>query len=213
LVAVQLPGREQRLREPPCDRLSALVPQVAAAIGQLRSPYAFFGHSMGALIAFEVTRYLRAEACAGPVHLFASARTAPHHPESLPDWRDFSDAELLKELNRRWGDGIPSAILQEPEMLQLLLPGLKADLAVVESYRHVEGKRLDCPISVFGGESDSSVDRNDLQAWKELTTGAFRLRTVPGNHFFIRSQHQQVLQAILEDVFPILGGSQAGAPC
>jgi medium-chain acyl-[acyl-carrier-protein] hydrolase len=126
---------------------------------------------------------------------------------------DLSDSELIEELSRRWGDGIPSAVLQEPEILQLLLPGLRADLAAIESYTHVEGERLDCPISVFAGESDRTFDRNDLQAWEELTTGAFRLRMFPGNHFFIRTEHQKVIRAVIEDLLPVLGHWHGAAPC
>jgi medium-chain acyl-[acyl-carrier-protein] hydrolase len=213
LLAVQLPGREQRLHEPPFDRLSALVPLAAAAVRHLQNPYAFFGHSMGALVAFEVTRYLRHESCTGPVHLFASARRAPHYPDRLPHLHDLFDSEFIEELNSRWEDGIPSAVLREPEILQFLLPRLRADLTAIECYKHVEGERLDCPISVFGGEGDRSLDLNELQAWKELTTGTFRLRMFPGNHFFVRGQHKQVLQAILEDTLAILGGNPRAVPC
>jgi medium-chain acyl-[acyl-carrier-protein] hydrolase len=214
LLGVQLPGREQRIRERPFDRLSAIVPVAADAIRRhLEEPYALFGYSMGALIAFEVTRYLRAEGCPGPVHLFAAARRAPHRPDRLPKIHDLPEPELIEELRRRWGDGIPSAVLREPELLQLLLPGLRADLAVIETYRHIEGERLECPISVFGGEDDKTLSRDDVQAWEELTNGPFRLRMFPGNHFFIRSRYLEVLQAVLEDLLPIVGGRQGAVPC
>ncbi|MBZ5569138.1 MAG: alpha/beta fold hydrolase [Acidobacteriia bacterium] len=213
LLAVQLPGREDRIREKPFNRLSDIVPLAAQAIRPLvRGPYAFFGHSMGALIAFEVTRYLRAEAFPGPAQLFVSARRAPPRPERLARIHHLPEAEFLAALRRRW-NGIPPAVLREPELLQLVLPSLRADMAVIETYTYTNGERLDSPISVFGAENDKGVDRDDLQAWGELTNGFFRLRMFPGDHFFIRSQYRKVARAVSEDFLAVLDDRQGAAPC
>ena len=213
LQVVQLPGRENRIRERPLDQISAIVPLVADAIrARVDRAYAFFGHSMGALIAFEVARHLRAAGFAGPVHLFASARRAPHRPDRLPEICHLSDAEFLENLRRRW-NGIPEAVLREPELLQLLISSLRADVAVIETYTYIAGESLTCPISVYGGEDDSSIERDDLLSWRELTRGSFRVRMFPGNHFFIRTQYQKVIRAAVEDLLPVLGHHQGAAPC
>jgi len=213
LQVVQLPGRENRAREKPLDQISAIVPLVAAAIrARVDRAYAFFGHSMGALIAFEVARHFRTAGFPGPVHLFASARRAPHRRDRLPDFHHLPDVEFLEALRRRW-NGIPAAVLREPELLQLLMSSLRADVAVIETYTYVDGESLTCPISVYGGEDDSTIERDDLLSWREMTSSLFRLRMFPGNHFFIRTQHQEVIRAVIEDLLPILGRCHGAAPC
>ena len=213
LQAVQLPGREGRMRERPLEQISAIVPFVADAIrARVDRAYAFFGHSMGALLAFEVARQLRSGGFPGPVHLFASARRAPHRPDRLPEIRHLPDGEFLEALRRRW-DGIPAAVLREPELLQLLMASLRADVAVIETYTYIDGESLACPISVYGGEGDNSIEREDLLSWKEMTSGLFRLRMFPGNHFFIRTQYQDVIHAVIEDLLPVLGPCRGAAPC
>lgn len=213
LLAVQLPGRESRIREKPLDQLGAIVPLVAEAIrARVDTAYAFFGHSMGALIAFEVARYLRAEAFPGPVHLFASARRAPHRPDRLPRIHHLPQDEFIEALRRRW-DGIPAAVLREPELLQLLLSSLRADVTAIETYTYIDGQSLTCPISVYGGEEDNSIEQDDLLSWREFTSGLFRLRMFPGNHFFIRTEHQKVIRAVVEDLLPVLPDWHGVAPC
>lgn len=213
LQVVQLPGRENRTRERPLDQISAIVPLVADAIrAGVDRAYALFGHSMGALIAFEVARHLRAAGFPGPVHLFASARRAPHRLDCRAEIRHLPDAEFLESLRRRW-NGIPAAVLREPELLQLLMSSLRADVAVIETYTYINGESLTCPISVYGGEDDSSIERDELLSWREMTSGAFRLRMFPGDHFFIRAQHQKVIRAVVEDLLPVLGHYQGAAPC
>ena len=213
LQVVQLPGRETRIQEKPRNQIGAIVPFVAEAIRErVDRSYAFFGHSMGALIAFEVARHLRKAAFPGPVHLFASARRAPQCPDHFPEIHHLPDVEFLEALRRRW-NGIPAAVLREPELLQLLLSSLRADVAVIENYSYLDDQRLTCPISVFGGEDDSSIERNDLLSWSELSSGPFRLRMFPGNHFFIRTQCQEVVRAVIEDLLPTLGHCHGAAPC
>lgn len=213
MIAVQLPGREGRIREKPFERLDRLVPEAAKSIRPyLDRPYSFFGHSMGALIGYEVARYLGHEGAPDPAHLFFSARRAPLRHDSLPKIYGLPDAEFIAEIGRRWG-GIPSAILREPELLQLLLPTLRADVAVLETYIHTEGAPVDCPISVFGGTGDANITRDDLLAWRDHTRGTFRLRMFPGDHFFLRSRQRDVQNAIVEDLLPVLGDGRKSVEC
>lgn len=202
LAGVQFPGREGRIREKPFIRLSLLAKAASDAIrDHLDKPYAFFGHSMGALVAFEVARFLRLEGAPGPERLFLSGRRAPTLPNLLPNIHELPDVEFIDQMQHRWG-GIPPAVLQEPELLQLLLPTLRADVTVLETYAYAEGEPLDCPISVFGGESDASAKHDDLAAWSEQTSSDVRLRMFSGGHFFLRDHQRSILDAVHRDLFP-----------
>lgn len=213
VVGVQLPGREGRIREKPFESLQRLVLEAAKSIRPyLDRPYSFFGHSMGALIGFELARYLRQEGAPTPAHLFVSARRAPRRPDSLSKIYGLPDAEFIAEIGRRWG-GIPSAVLREAELLQLLLPTLRADVAVLETYIHAEGASVDCPISVFGGTGDANITRDDLLAWRDHTRGAFRLRMFPGDHFFLRGRQRDIQNAVVEDLLPVLGDGRKSGEC
>lgn len=190
--AVQLPGREDRLGVSPLNRmgevLNALVP---AVIPHLDRPFAFFGHSMGALVAWSVTRSLQRMEAGSPVRLFVSGCVPPQAREA-PGYRELPDEELVEEL-RSWS-ATPEAVLADPELMQLLLPAIRADLAVVESYRFTDGPLLNCPVTAFGGTEDqgSAV----LPRWGELTAGGFDLRMFPGGHFFLHSSRPAVLADI-----------------
>jgi medium-chain acyl-[acyl-carrier-protein] hydrolase len=203
LCAVQLPGRESRLREAPFTRLGELVPVLTDALRPaLDRPVALFGHSLGALVAFEVARELARRGQPLPAHLFLSGRKAP----GLPPHERVSHlptAELVAQVRRRW-DGIPAAVLAEPELLALLLPTLRADLELVETHVHVPGPPLDCPISCFGGTTDPSASAADLAGWRAHTTKAFSVRMLPGSHFFVQAERPRVLAAVAEDLQPLL---------
>jgi medium-chain acyl-[acyl-carrier-protein] hydrolase len=198
--AVQLPGREARLREPLVTALPALAEQVAEALlPVLTGPCAFFGHSLGGLLAFEVARVLRRRGARQPVHLLVAARAAPQLARDQPTLHTLPSEELVAEVVRRY-DGIPAAVRQEPALLQLLLPVLRADLQLLESYEYAEGEPLECPLSVFGGQQDGTVQPAQLEAWGAQTLGAFRLRMLPGNHFFLNTSRMALLQGIVEDL-------------
>ncbi len=205
VAAVQPPGREGRIAEKPIDRLSRLAPEVARSLLPfLDRPYAFFGHSMGALVGYEVARCLRGENVPGPVHLFVSGRRAPERRDLLPPVHGLPDREFVEEVSRRW-NGIPPAVMGEKELLDLLLPTLRADVAVIETYEHVERERLACPISVFGGTEDRTTSREDLLAWEGHTDGIFKLSMLAGNHFFIKNQQDAIVASVVADLLPALG--------
>jgi len=189
--AVQLPGRETRIREAPFTDLLALAERVAAELTPLLNgkPFAFFGHSMGALLAFEVTRELRRRGLPAPVHLFASSAAAPQNRMGRTR-HTLGDAELVEEL-RRLG-GTPEEVLQHEELLQLVLPLLRADFSVVDTYRYREEEPLDVPLSAFGGREDDGVTEAHLRDWQSQTRAPFALRLFPGGHFYLHAHEGEV---------------------
>jgi surfactin synthase thioesterase subunit len=196
VYGVQLPGRESRLRERSYTRLSALVAALADVMSpHLDVPFALFGHSMGAWICFELARELRRRYDAAPVHLFVSGRRAPHLPSQHSALHRLSDADFVQALVQRYG-GIPEMVLRDPELLQLFLPILRADLTLVETYQYAHEPPLDCPLTVFGGANDATVGPAELAAWSDETGGPFALRMLPGDHFFVQSAREAVLCTI-----------------
>lgn len=193
---VQLPGRENRWREPAFDRLPPLVAAVADNLQPyLDRPFAFFGHSLGALIAFEVTRQLRRSGRPAPRQLFISARRAPHWPDPDPPLHALPEAAFVEGLQQRYNN-LPPAILQDAELLALFLPTLRADFAVLETYVHAVEPPLACPITCYGGRQDPRVSAEALAAWGQVTTGAFATEFFPGGHFFLQTERAAVLAAL-----------------
>lgn len=211
MYPVQLPGRGSRFREAPLRRVEDLVPALAEGLAPLLDvPFALFGHSMGAVVAFEVARELRRRGGPAPVLLAVSGHQAPRRPEVEPPFSHLPDAAFLEELRRRY-DGIPAEVLAEKELLQLLLPVLRADIQVLETYAYAGEPPLDCPISCLGGEDDPHVSVADLEAWSDETSGGLRVRTFPGGHFFVASARSEVLHALGEDLAPWTTAESRGA--
>ena len=138
---------------------------------------------MGALISFELTRLLRERGARGPSHLFVSGRRAPQLPDSSPVTYDLPDAEFVEHL--RSLKGTPAEVFDHPELLELMLPLLRADFSVVETYQYRPGQALGGPVTAFGGESDEEVCVEEIKAWGAQTTGRFDARIMPGDHFFL----------------------------
>jgi len=195
---VKLPGRENRLAEPPFTRISLLVRGMAHALRPfLNCPFAFFGHSMGALISFELARQLRRQKAPEPIYLFVSAQQAPQIPDLTPPLHPLPEADFIEQMRRL--NGTPEAILQNTELMRIMLPMLRADFAMCETYMYQEEEPLSCPISVFGGQQDGEVSYNSLAAWRNQTSSTFTLRLLPGTHFFIKDS-PPLLQAISHDL-------------
>jgi medium-chain acyl-[acyl-carrier-protein] hydrolase len=161
-------------------------------------PFALFGHSMGSLVAYELARVLRRTGLPTPAHLFVSGRRAPQmlrEPQTFHDLPDARFIERLRELS-----GTPEEVLQHPELIAFVLPTLKADFAVCETYMYRPEPALECPISAFGGLTDADVSRDELAAWAQLTRGPFRMEFFPGGHFFLHDSRPGLLAAITADL-------------
>jgi Predicted thioesterase involved in non-ribosomal peptide biosynthesis len=199
VAPVQLPGRGERLSEPALPRLSGIVEALAHEIvPYLDKPFAFFGHSMGALIGLELTRWLRKNHKPLPVHLFVSGRRAPQLPEPIgPAW-DLPEQEFIERVRQL--NGTPHDVLDHPELMQLIIPFLRADFAVCETYQHQAELPLECPLTVFGGIDDEEVSYEHLEPWREHTTSAYKLHLFPGDHFFVQTAHAEVVQVIAEEL-------------
>ena len=193
---MQLPGRESRLREPPFTRMSDAVEQAAEALERyLDLPFAFFGHSMGAILCFELARLLRNRHRVGPIHLFVSARRAPQFPDPLPPLHHLPDARFIAEIDRRY-NGLPREVLANSELMELLLPVLRADVQMIETYTYESGFPLDCPITAFGGLEDRELRTEDLEGWRAHTNSRFETKLFPGDHFFVQSVPNEILGTI-----------------
>jgi surfactin synthase thioesterase subunit len=185
ICPVQLPGRGTRVRELPFTQLSPLVEALAQALAPLLDrPFAFFGHSLGALVSFELARRVRRQYGVHPVRLFVSAGRAPQIPHRGPPIHALPEKEFLAELRRL--NGTPSELLGHEELMAIMLPLLRADFAVYETYVYSTEPPLSCPISVFGGLHDHRVNNSDLEAWGAQTDVSFSLRMLPGDHFFLK---------------------------
>jgi medium-chain acyl-[acyl-carrier-protein] hydrolase len=203
---VQLPGRESRFREPAFTRLSALIEGLTDALRPfLDRPFAFFGHSMGAVVGFELTRELRRRGGPAPRCLLVSARGAPQLPPRRAPLHSLSDDELVERLTAI--GGVPPEVLAHRELLSLVLPALRADVQVSDTYRCVPEAPLTCPVRAYGGQEDADVTREDLQAWQEQTTGRFDLQMFPGGHFFLHTAETLLLARVAEDLREVLRGS------
>jgi len=210
--AIQLPGRENRFKEPLFQQIIPLVETLARALSPyLTQPYALFGHSVGALIAFELARKLRKVSGFGPSRLFVSAYRAPRRANQDPPIHQRPDPEFIQELQHRY-DGIPDVMRQNQNLMELLLPVLRADFALTETYEYASKEPLDCPITAFGGVKDSNVSAEDLTLWGQETNRSFALHMFPGGHFFLHSDQALLLRAISQDLLPMLS-QPSGQQC
>jgi medium-chain acyl-[acyl-carrier-protein] hydrolase len=151
---------------------------------------------MGSIIAYELARRLAQESGIRVSYLFMSGRQAPHCPDKFPPTYNLPERDLLRELNRL--NGTPREALESPELMQFLLPILRADLEAIDTYSYSPGFMLDCPITAFGGVRDPEVDIKGLEGWREHSTGPFSLRMLPGDHFFLHSAQQLLLRIVYQ---------------
>ena len=196
LGALQLPGREDRLSEKPIQALHQLVLQLVEPVSRVANgrPFALFGHSMGALVAYELARMMSEPA---PSHLFVSGRNGPDYaPRSAgcTSLHVLPDQELLVEL-RRMG-GTPDEVLNNQELTEILLPVFRADMAVIETYFHQPGKPLSCPLYALGGSEDWLTNRAGLEAWRSHTDAEFQCRIFSGDHFYYLRQRHLLIKMI-----------------
>jgi medium-chain acyl-[acyl-carrier-protein] hydrolase len=208
--AILLPGHETRLREAPFTHFEALIDTLGTALRtHMDLPFAMFGHSMGALVAFGVACRLRDEGAAEPVHLFVSGRRAPQLPPRHPPIAQLGDEEFVEEVRRRY-NGISDEVLRHPDLLALLIPTLKADMAVIESYVHRERIPLECPVSVYGGVADPEATQTELVSWRAQTRGPLSMRMFPGAHFFVQTAQADLLRVVRDELALILEKALGG---
>lgn len=200
---VQLPGRENRLKESPYTDLKLLTADLAAALHpKLDMPFAFFGHSLGGRLAFELARAVRRRYGLTPVRLFASGASAPQIPFPREHVHQEPDEKILKRI--RLLGGTPESVLQHAELMEMLLPLIRADFTLSETYVYEGDAPLQCPISVFGGMEDPEVTREALEAWQTQTAGPCSVRVYPGGHFFLHDFRAEVLAAIAQELAAVV---------
>lgn len=202
---IQIPGREGRWGERPFTSLSSLVENLATVLSPcLNLPFVFFGHSMGALIGFELARHIRRKTNKTPVHLFISGARAPQIPDPDPPIHRLPDSEFIRELQRL--NGIPEIILQDSELMRVVLPTIRADITLCETHEYYWDEPLSCPITAYGGQQDRKVQREDLAGWSSQTSRAFLFRAFPGDHFYLTSARKLLLRAVSAELSGILMG-------
>jgi len=200
VLAVQPPGRESRRLEPPYRRIGPLTAALADAVeAELDKPFAIFGHSMGARVGFELARELRRRAAPAPAALFVSACKAPHLPRTpLPSLELLPEHLFVARL--RTMEGTPPEILADPEVLALVLPGIRADFAAIDAYEYTDEPALACPIRAFGGTRDTEAREDELLGWQAHTTLSFGLQMLPGGHFVIATEHDEMTRRIAAEL-------------
>jgi medium-chain acyl-[acyl-carrier-protein] hydrolase len=206
LTVVQLPGRGSFLREKPYTSMNVLIPDLLQVLGSdVNRPCVFFGHSLGALISFEVARAFIQIGIDQPMHLFVSGRSAPHLPDPNKPIYHLPDREFLDQIRQM--NGTPQEILDNAELIQIFLPILRADFTLNETYVYQEASRLSCPVTAFGGDQDARVPLKCLDSWRNLTQGRFRSLILPGSHFFLHSKQEELVREILKDIQASFSGA------
>lgn len=194
--AVQLPGREDRLQVPAFDSWQPMMDALIEALTPLPDlPTAVFGHSLGAVIGLELARWMQARRPGQLQHVFSSGRPWPGGgtAERIALW-DLSDDELMRELDLQYGS--LSTSLAHPDIRDMTLPILRADLRLLDSYRYSPSPALDCPLTVFGGTGDPATPARSLEDWRHETHGPFSVQMLDGRHFFLESHRPQLLAKI-----------------
>jgi medium-chain acyl-[acyl-carrier-protein] hydrolase len=209
--ALQPPGRATRMAEKPFTNLAAFVEAIGPhTVELIDRPFVLFGHSLGAIVAFELARWLRRHHRSRPEHLFVSGRRAPEIPESDPPKYTKSDEDLVASLHEM--NGTPPEVLAHEELLGLMLPMVRADFQMIETYEYVEERPLGCPITVLSGEADPEDGPEDVAGWRSHTSSRFTQHTLAGDHFFINTNHAEVLRLVRTELARTLDASQPAGP-
>jgi medium-chain acyl-[acyl-carrier-protein] hydrolase len=199
---IRLAGRDDRISERPAITVNELVEASVRQILPLTDvPFSLFGYSFGALLAFETARRLRRRGII-PDRLIVAALKAPHLPLARKPIHQLPDSQLADSI--RGFCGTPAAVLENSELMNLLLPTIRADFTAYETYRYQPEEPIDCPISAMGGASDRSVSREELAAWGEHTSAAFTSHVFPGGHFFLNTAGQLLTWTIMQALLPSL---------
>lgn len=201
ICAIQLPGRGARFHEPPYSTIGRLIPDLARAMKGLDDlPCAFFGHSLGGLIAFELARYYRQHCPTMPQHLFVSGCAAPQHRSKSKGLHELDDEQLLEELANF--NGTPPEVLEQRELMELILPTIRADFALAERYAYLESQPLGVPMTVLAGEKDKFDSPEQVSGWSMETSAGCDVEWFEGDHFFIHQQVAQVVRCVNSRLMP-----------
>jgi medium-chain acyl-[acyl-carrier-protein] hydrolase len=194
-----LPGRDARVDERPSSAMVPLVADLAQdMLPLLNVPYALFGHSMGAFIAFDLAHEL-SDLGRPPAHLFVSAQRGPSLPYPSQPIYNLPDEKLLAAILARY-DNVPKPVLDDPGFRAVFLRIFRADFTLVEGYCYRATGRMACPITAFGGTDDMQISREQLEAWSRETTGSFRLHLLPGSHFFLHGAREELLSVVRVEI-------------
>lgn len=199
ICPAQPPGRAERLREQPHRDVQSMVDDAVSSLrDQFTGRYALYGHSMGALVVFELARRLRELGLPQPAHVFVSGRPAPQLPEKRLQLRDLPTGQLVGEL-RRMG-GTPDMLLRDPELLEAFLPMMRADFSVNEAYTYRDEAPLSVGLTALGGWSDPRATEPELRSWSAQTSSRFACHLFVGGHFFAEQHAGQVLELIRDEL-------------
>src|SRR6266700_6933709 len=203
VYGIQLPGRANRFVEPAFTRAPELVEVLGPALGSLfDKPFVFFGHSMGAIISFELSRWLRRHGKPLPSHLFVAGRRAPQIPDTDPPRYLLNDADFITSLSEL--NGIPNEVMNNPDLVRLALPVLRADVELSETYEYREEPPLTCPITAFGGVDDKEESLDIVNGWSAQTNSVFSFHAMAGDHFFIQSNETELLKLMRNELYKTL---------
>lgn len=209
MVAVQLPGREARVKDAFIASMDDLISCIVEAMTPLLDkPYVIFGHSFGAIAGFEATRELRRRGLNQPFLFIPAGRQAPHLKDEDPPIASLPEEAFIEALQEDYGDQI-GHVLESAELREVFIPQIRADFALSESYGFRAEQPLDCPIAAFAGVAEKDLETDELNAWSAHTNQSFRSRRFPGDHFFIRESQGLVIEAIGQEIASVRGGRVA----
>lgn len=205
LRAVEAPGHGRRAGEAPIAQMDALLDGLGPALaGAMDRPTVFFGHSLGAAVAFAAAAWLADRGHPAPIHLGVSGRRAPSAPRRKPPVSGLPEGALRAELARL--GGTPKVVLEDTELMALFLPVIRADLAISEAWSAPVDRRAPCPVSAYGGDADPEATAEELDAWGLHASGWFHRRLFGGTHFFLQERPGPVVDALLHDLHAAAGG-------
>jgi surfactin synthase thioesterase subunit len=205
VLSVQLPFREGRMNESPIRNMNKMVQSVVEAMQHdhmvypLHKPFAFFGHSMGSMLAYETACELRRCGLPLPAHIFVSGRTPPNHVPDEAQLHLLPDHSFIDELERRFG-GLPDVVRNEPELMNIFLPVLRSDLEMLETHICRRSAPLDIPITAFTGEDDTRATRALLEGWSNFTLRWNGARSFPGGHFYLQDTNNPMFAALITEI-------------
>lgn len=207
VCAIEPPGRFPRRKERSIDDVFEFARALRPALDPyLDVPFAIFGYSLGALMAFEVAREIRRHRKLEPVHLFAAAQKAPHMPYRMRAISREPKLSFVREIEERYG-ALEPLVKEDPETLDMVVEIMRADLGMLENYRYLEEEPFRCPMIAIGGKDDLGVFPEELEGWRIHTKGAFRAHWCPGSHFFLRNHGHELRRLVRDAMQPPLGAA------